>query len=164
MPSQIAAAHGGVNKKNMETILHALGELFQPMLDRMWYGPGGTYSPYARSRMERIIADAVTLQLRMLGSRQKFEVRMVESNEKIICLPDLYSHSAEDGMPLDEPKLWYEGKIQRFDEKEESSSDGDTNSIIEMENAGELQRRAGRRLRMGLVFCTQILDKQTNSN
>ena len=62
--------------------------------------------------MGEICANAVMLRLRMLASRRQFKFIWGETTEQCFTLrPALYSFADEDGVPLDEPKLWAEARI-----------------------------------------------------
>ncbi|RDL35945.1 uncharacterized protein BP5553_06557 [Venustampulla echinocandica] len=113
IPSQIALEHGRINIEKMENTVDLLDKLFRPVGKPEMLCPGGSYRGRAfightQKDVTEALIDAVTLQMRMLGSPQQFELRWKETNETSVCQqPALYSHAGEDGVPLDEPKLWW---------------------------------------------------------
>jgi hypothetical protein len=98
--------------------MYKLGRLLLPLLKskHTLYTPFGEY-PYMKNRhsipyVTQAFLDTVTLRLRMLGSRQKFEFKWDETTEMSVCFkPALYSHASPDGVLLDEPKLWWGCRI-----------------------------------------------------
>jgi hypothetical protein len=68
-----------------------------------------------RKSWELIIHGSITtviFQVGMLALRQRFEPRWEDTTEMAICeLLALYSHAREDGMPLEEPKLWDKARM-----------------------------------------------------
>lgn len=118
-PCQLASEYGNVNKENLEKFIVHLEDLFRPLVREESLGPDGGYRPSLRNTMRSNMMDAITLRLRMLGSRQQFEFRWDDATETSFCaLPALYSHAGSDGVPLHKPKLWKESITMVFKENE----------------------------------------------
>lgn len=68
----------------------------------------------------------------MLVSRQQFKFEWREISDKVLCAePDIRSYSGEDGVPLDQPMLWYEGdRIKISDDGEHILLESDTNRVL----------------------------------
>jgi hypothetical protein len=94
-------------------VLNDLDELFLPLVDRDEIRAGFTYNRMlGRDKIAQAFADAVTLRLRMLASREKVELRWEETTKTSLCgLPAVYTHATKDGVLLDEPKVWRECQI-----------------------------------------------------
>ena len=107
IPSDIAAQHEGINKKALANTMEKLEELFTPLVK--WESrirTGGRF-PHFGNDVADAFLNAVTLRLRMLGSRQQSEFKWGESTEMSICCElALHSHAGTDGILLDKPKLW----------------------------------------------------------
>jgi hypothetical protein len=112
IPSDIAAKHGGIDKKVLEGIMENLESLFFCLVESEMIHSGHNDYPHMGNHVVDGFLNTVTLRLRMLGSRQQFQFKWDESTETCICLsPALYSHAGRDGVLFDEPKLWWKCEI-----------------------------------------------------
>ncbi|KAL3419560.1 hypothetical protein PVAG01_08058 [Phlyctema vagabunda] len=109
-PTEIALKHGEVNKKNLEKMMLLLDELFRHLanpLERSREVPDGGFAvdEFYRELVSCAISCVVKLKLRMLGSRQQFEIKWGETNDQVLCVsPAMYTHAGVDGVPLEKPR------------------------------------------------------------
>jgi hypothetical protein len=113
IPLQIAKEHGEINEENLKKIIDNLVCLFGPLTNwPAWRNsvlPASCYPIPYRQLIRFFFIDVVTLQLRILGSRQKLQFKWEEdSPTRSVACPYLFAHSDENGVPLDEPKAWWE--------------------------------------------------------
>ncbi len=105
-------------KEVYERLDNRLSELFGPVCIPEWAtqrpNVHGKISLMATSPLDKSkLDDSVEFHLRVIASRQRFEFKWKGTttiNGSVIeVTPALYSHASEDGVPLDEPKVWSEG-------------------------------------------------------
>ena len=91
----------GINKEALANAIEKLKDLFIPLV--IWEVriiSGGRF-PHLGNDVADAFLNAVTLRLRMLGSRQQFEFKLGGTTETSICCePALYSHVGTDGFYL----------------------------------------------------------------
>ncbi len=114
------------NKKVFQRLSLRLGELLAPISYRELTHP----CPNVHGKVVEIataaalppdlIDDSVEFHLRVMASPQRFEIKWrgksTIDGSTLENEPSLYSHADAEGVPLDEPKTWYEAMVEDIGE------------------------------------------------